>query len=237
MTVQRLAKATKRKRVPRKPIYLFGWRRPTSSICFSMPVTTISRRFSQRERFRSVESLRVMSFEPTASTSISPHVNTIVPLSLRNPCCQKIISSGLRRIAGLLCRGSLVSSRRTGQPPRDEACQDKAKETQQPPLPMLAPDKIKSRQGNAHPQQQAAEEPKRRPLGRNALANCPPKAAEENCTEQYARRQCQRQRQKFIHRYSPVRPASPCLPWPPNATHSNSRLRARPPTAPASRHA
>jgi hypothetical protein len=31
------------------------------------------------------------------------------------------------------------------QPPRDVASQDKAKETQQPPLPMFAPDKIKSR--------------------------------------------------------------------------------------------
>ena len=41
--------------------------------------------------FQSVESLRVISFEPTASTSISPQVNTMVPLSLRNPCCQKII--------------------------------------------------------------------------------------------------------------------------------------------------
>ena len=68
-----------------------------------MPVTTISKRFCQRERFRSVESLRVMSFEPTTSTSISPQVNTIVPLSLKNLCCQKIIWSGLRRMTDLLC--------------------------------------------------------------------------------------------------------------------------------------
>ena len=65
---------------------------------FSMPVTTISRRFCQRERSSPVESLRVMSFEPTASTNISAQVNTIVPLSLINPYRQKIISSGLRRI-------------------------------------------------------------------------------------------------------------------------------------------
>ncbi len=83
--------ATNRKSVPRKPRYFSGWRRPTSSICFSMPVTMISRRFCQRERFRSVESLRVTSFEPTASTSINAQVNTMVALSLRNPCCQKII--------------------------------------------------------------------------------------------------------------------------------------------------
>ena len=61
-----------------------------------MAVTTISSRFCQRERCRPVESLRVMSFEPTASTSISPHVNTIVPLSLRNPYCQKIMLVGAK---------------------------------------------------------------------------------------------------------------------------------------------
>src|SRR5271169_5901669 len=168
MTVQRLANATNRKSVPRKPIYFFGWRRPTSSICFSMPVTTISSRFCQRDRFSSVERLRVMSFEPTASTNISPHVNTIVPLSLINPCCQKIMSSGLRRIAGLRYPGILALNRRAGQPFPSETRQDKAKETQQPPLPILAPDNIESRQGNAHPQQHAAEEPQRWPWGRNA---------------------------------------------------------------------
>src|SRR5271169_772683 len=100
-----------------------------------------------------------MSFEPTTSTNISAHVNTIVPLSLRNPCCQKIISSGLRRIAGLRSLGIVVFDRRAGQPLHNEACQDKAKQTQQPPLPILAPDKIKYRQGSARPQQHAAEEP------------------------------------------------------------------------------
>src|ERR1017187_1971805 len=237
MTVQRLPRATNRKSVPRTPIYFSGWRRPTSSICFSMPVTTISRRFCQRERSRPVESLRVMSFEPTASTSISPHVNTMVALSLRNPCCQKIISSGLRRMAGLRCRAVLVFSRRPGQPGHDQACHDKSKETQEQPLPMTARDKVKSSQGNAHPQQQAAEEPQRRLFGRNALATRPPKAAEENRTEQKARHQRECQSQQFIHRHPPVRPALPCPPWRPNATHSNSRSRAPQSTAPASRHA
>jgi hypothetical protein len=66
-----------------------------------MPVTTISRRFCQRERFRPMESLRVMSLEPTASTSISPHVNN-GGVEFEKPYCQKMISSGLRRMAGLL---------------------------------------------------------------------------------------------------------------------------------------
>ncbi len=78
---------------------------------------------------------------------------------------------------------------------------------------MTAGDKVKSSQGNAHPQQRAAEEPKRRPLGRNALANRPPKAAEENRAEQDARNQREYQSQNFIHRYSPAPPPLPCLPW------------------------
>src|SRR5665647_582083 len=237
MTVQRLARATNRKSVPRKPIYFSGWRRPTSSICFSMPVTTISSRFCQRERFRPVESLRVMSFEPTASTSISPHVNTIVPLNLRNPCCQKIISSGLRRITGLRRPGFVMFDRRAGQPLHREAGQNKAKQTHQPPPPIFAPDEIESRQGHTHPQEHTGEEPQRRPWRRNALNDRPPETAEENRAEQQARRQRRCQNQDFIHRYPPDRPESPCLPWPPSATHSNSRWRARPSTTPASRRA
>src|SRR5579872_2814369 len=142
MTVQRLASATNRKSVPTKPIYFSGWRRPTSSICCTMPVTTISSRFCQRDRFSSVERLRVMNFEATASANISPQVNTIVPLSLRNPSCQKIISSGLRRTADLRRSGVVEFDRWAGQPLHDETRQDKAEETQQPSLPILAPDKI-----------------------------------------------------------------------------------------------
>ena len=80
-----------------------------------MAVTTISSRFCQRERSNPMESLRVMSFEPTASTSISPQVKTMVALSLRNPYCQKIISSGLRRMAGLCRCSAREFVRRPGQ--------------------------------------------------------------------------------------------------------------------------
>ena len=73
-----------------KPMYFSGCGRPTSSICLSIPVTMISSRFCQRERVCSVESLRVMSHDPATSTNINAHVNTMVPLSTRNPCCQKI---------------------------------------------------------------------------------------------------------------------------------------------------
>src|ERR1017187_5592298 len=154
MSVQSAASATNRKSVPRKPVYFSGCLRPTSSICFSMPVTMISRRFCQRERFRSVESLRVMSFDPTANTSISPHVNTMVPLSLRNPCCQKIIWSGLRRMNGLLGYWVVVLDPRAGQSHHDESRDDESDQTRHQPLPVPAPDKIKSSEDKTHPQQQ-----------------------------------------------------------------------------------
>jgi hypothetical protein len=50
MMVARLAVATNRKSVPRKPTYFLGSRRPTSSICFSIAVTTISEREHQSPR-------------------------------------------------------------------------------------------------------------------------------------------------------------------------------------------
>src|ERR1017187_135550 len=162
MIVQSAANATNRKSVPRKPIYFSGCFRPTSSICFSMPVTTISKRFCQRERLRSGESLRVMSFEPTVSTNINPQVNTIVPLSLKNPCCQKINWSGLRRMTNLLhCRVRMFD-RRAGQPHHDDSRDDKSEQTNDDPLPISTPDKIKASEHDAHPHHHAAEKPNRR---------------------------------------------------------------------------
>src|SRR4030042_6931926 len=101
---------------------------------------TLSARAAVVER-GPVGGLRVMSFEPTASTSISPHVNTMVALSLRNPCCQKIISSGLRRMAGLLCQVSWLFHR-PGEPRHDKARNDKSKEAQQQTLPMPHGNKV-----------------------------------------------------------------------------------------------
>src|SRR5580698_222450 len=171
MIVQSAASATNKKSVPKKPIYFSGCFSPTSSICFSMPVTIISRRFCQRERFQSVESLRVMSFEPAASTIISPHVNTIVPLSLKKPCCQKINWSGLRRMRGLLRRKAGMFGWCARQPDHAESRDDKSQEARHNALPIYAPDKIKSKQNNARPQQHTSEKPQSRTLGRNPLAH------------------------------------------------------------------
>src|SRR5580700_12019935 len=173
MIVQSAASATNKKSVPRKPMYFSGRFSPTSSICFSMPVTTISKRFCQRERLRSVESLRVMSFAPTASTIISPHVNTIVPLSLKKPCCQKINWSGLRRTAGLLCCETGMFNRRARQLHHAESRDDESQEANHQLVPSTTSDKIKSHEHKTHPKQHACEKPKRRVLGRNALVHGP----------------------------------------------------------------
>src|ERR1035438_4397602 len=183
----------------------------------------ISSRFCQRERFSSVESLRVISFEPATSTSISPHVNTIVPLSLKYPCCQKIIWSGLRRMGSLLFRAAWVFRPQPGQPCDGETRNDKPQKAREQPLPLAAGNKVKSRQDNAHAQQPAAEKPERRPGGRDPLANRPPQSAEKKRSETSASQPRQRQCQRFIHRHPPVRPASPCPAGQPSTTHSNSR--------------
>ena len=68
--------------------------------------------------------------------------------------------------------------------------------------------------------------PKNQSAGRldeTPLANRPPKAAKEHHTKQNARHQRQHQINVSFIIYPPVLPASPCLPWPPNARHSNSR--------------
>src|SRR5450830_1458161 len=105
-----------------------------------MLVTTISSRFCQRERVWSVVSLRVMTLEPTTSSSIKPQVNTMVPLSLKNPCCQKIISSGLRRMASLRCQAR-----------HDQSRHHKTEQTTHHALPVVARDDVKTSHRHAHP--------------------------------------------------------------------------------------
>jgi hypothetical protein len=50
-----------------------------------MPVTMISSAACHRDVSPPVVSLRVMSFAPSANTSMSTHVVTIVPLSTTKP--------------------------------------------------------------------------------------------------------------------------------------------------------
>ena len=89
-----------------------------------------------------MDNLRVMSFAPTASTNIKPHVKTMVALSLINPYCQKMIWSGLRRMTVLRRWSVVVSERRAGKPRRDEPRYGKSEHTCQQPLPMTVRDNI-----------------------------------------------------------------------------------------------
>src|SRR5450432_3335457 len=141
-----------------------------------------------------------MSFAPTASTIINPHVKTMVPLSLRNPCCQKIIWSGLRRMTGLRCSRVMIFDRRAGQPGHDETCDDKSEQTGQQPPPIAAAEKVKAGERDDHAQKHAAEKPEHGLPGRKALAHGPPKAAEESRAEAKAAGACEQHRQWVIHR-------------------------------------
>src|ERR1017187_4115743 len=51
---------------------------------------------------------------------------------------------------------------RAGQPHHDDSRDDKSEQTNDQPKPISTPDKIKSTEHDAHPQQYAAEKPKRR---------------------------------------------------------------------------
>ena len=194
----------------------------------------ISRRFCQRERSNPIESLRVMSFEPTASTSISPHVNTMVALSLKNPCCQKMISSGLRRMAGHLRRGAAVPDRRAGKPRHDQPRDDEAEQTRQQPVPTTARDEIEPGQDDARfgaggcrettPPAVSDVTPLRtvhqRPPKKTAPSSTPAPPASNRLSG-------------LTHPRPPVPPGWPRLPWKPSATRSQHPI-ARPATSSAS---
>jgi len=73
-----------------------------------------------------------------------------------------------------------------------EARDDKSEQTGRQPPPIIAADKIKSKQDNAHSDQHAAEKPKRRVFGRNTFPNRPPKSAKENGAKHLTRHQGER---------------------------------------------
>src|SRR5208337_3612127 len=218
MIVHRLDTAMNRNKVPRKPRYLTGLWRPTSLICSSIVVTTISRKPCQRGMCASVTSLRVINHAPTVITSINTQVVTIVLLSSTKRYCQKTSSSGVRRrTAGLLFQWSLLFHRRVCELPHDDDARDhKSNKARHEPRPMTLRNKIESSQDHTGSQQKAAEEPERRPLGHNTLMHRPPKAAEEERTKQGAAIESEDESQDVTH---PDPPSSPCIPFQPNARH------------------
>ena len=141
-------------------------------------------------------------------------------------------------MAGLLCRAGLVFARRPRQPRHDQACHDESEETQQQPLPMTAARQSRSQPGRCSSAAAGCRRTRAPAVG--TTGPCEP-------STKGRRRRSRRARRPPAHASTSVsvsfivvlavRPASPCLPWRPNATRSNSRSRARPPAAPASRNA
>ena len=114
-------------------------------------------------------------------------------------------------------RLSLLFGRRSCDPPHDNDARDqKSQEARHEPRPMTLRNKIESSQNDTGSQQQAAEEPERRPFGRNTLLDRPPKAGEEKHTEQGTGKERQGKSRDVIH---PNPPAFPYIPSRPNARH------------------
>src|ERR1700722_15422236 len=199
-----------------------------------MPVTTISNRFCQRERLSPVARLRVMSHEPPANTSLSPHVNAMVALSFTNPRCQKISWSGVRRMTGLPYRAAPDRVRGLVQPQRNESGRKKPEEAHEGARPPASRDNVEPSQHDTHPQQEAATEPERGVWRCDALTHRPPQSTEERAAEHSSGRPGQHQHQSVIHHYS--RPAWLCPPWRPSATRSHSQPSVRQPAVPESRN-
>src|SRR5580700_3886807 len=105
----------------------------------------------------------------------------MVALSLRKPCCQKIIWSVLR------CMDSFLG--RPCDPSHHHTCDDESKQTNQEVSPVATRAKIESSHRKTCTQQRAAEKPQARIIGGEALLHRPPKTTEEKRTNQNARHQ------------------------------------------------
>jgi hypothetical protein len=114
-------------------------------------------------------------------------------------------------MAGLL-RDGLIVIGWAGQSQDEKARADDADEAGQQALPMAVGDQVQADQKHAHPRQQAAQNPQRRPRGLEALAQRPPEAAEEDRPEHQAADPCQHEFQpqfqcriqRLIHRHPPA---------------------------------
>src|ERR1700710_2156838 len=89
-------------------------------------------------------------------------------------------------MADLLRAGAEIFERRAGEQSYGETRDAETKKTAHEPRPFPVPDRVKTSQGDAHSQQAAAEKPKGRRVGGEALAHRPPKTAEKKCAEQKA---------------------------------------------------
>src|SRR5512145_2383978 len=140
--VASVATPRNKNRVPMNGRYLAGRRRPSSSSCRRIEVTTSSSKFCQRERSRLVVILRVTTREPTTMMSMIPQVNARVALSLTEPCCQKTISSVLRRMLDPTYGMRLMSARRSNQASDEDTTDGESEHAGEQSLPTAARDEV-----------------------------------------------------------------------------------------------
>jgi hypothetical protein len=106
---------------------------------------------------------------------------------LKKPYCQKMISSGLRRMSRLLNWGGVMFDPQADKPRHNEARDDESGETRQQPIPTAARYEIDPGQDDPSAQQKAAEKPERRPFRSKSPPHRPPKAPEKGHAEQNSR--------------------------------------------------
>ena len=80
----------------------------------------------------------------------------MVALSFKSPYCQKTISSGLSRMAGLLGSRLVAFDQRTGYPKDHVTREEESEQARYHPLPVAARDEVKSTQCDPQPYQQTA---------------------------------------------------------------------------------
>jgi hypothetical protein len=142
---------------------LFGWLRPTSSNLFRDGGDDDFQQVLPAGAFEADGQFAGDELRADGQHQHQPPGEHNGGVEFENPYCQKIISSGLRRMTGLRSLDS-VFDRGAGEPCHDETRDDKSEQTGQQPLPMTVADNIKASDGDSGPQQQAAEKPERRPL-------------------------------------------------------------------------
>ena len=238
MTVHRLAVATNRKSVPRKPRYFSGW------LQADLLDLLLDAGDDDLEQVLPARTLEVRG-QPARDEHRADHQHEHQPpgehdggVELEQArTARRPISSGLRRMAGLL--SGCASVARPGQPRHDQRAPTmKPSRHAQQPLPVPAARRSRSRPGRCP----CAAAGCRGTTARAAAttAPCAPSTTGRRRTARRARRpaiQASTRLSTSLIVIASCSSAWPGLPWRPSATRSGSRARARRPAAPASRSA
>ena len=203
--------------MPRKPRYLRASCRPTSWICLLDAGDEDLQQVLPARTLRSLDNLCVIEHRADDQHEHQRPGEDDGRVELENPYCQKMISSGVRRMAGL--RSRRPGRRRGGRSARSRRnARDQAEQAGQQALPMAAATPDRTRPAQTHPQQQAAEQPQRR--ARRTPGPCAPSTTARRRRSRPSTRPARTastRARRVIHRDPPAPRASPGLPWRPNA--------------------